>query len=59
MSSRVYSQKFKDSYEAGLGQPGVLSNYDDIFDLKQYLSTWPIVPYWAGAIDKERRSNKV
>lgn len=56
MSSRVYSQKFQDSYKAGLGQPGVLSSYDDIFDLKQYLSTWPIVPYWAA--EKPTREKK-
>lgn len=47
MSSRVYSQNFKDSYEKGLGQPGILSEYAGIFDLKQYMSTWPTAPYWA------------
>lgn len=47
MSSRVYSQKFQEQYEQDLGKPGILSDYGEIFDLKQYMSTWPTVPYWA------------
>lgn len=46
LSSRVYSQKYKAAYEEGVGKPGILSDYADIFHLKQFLSTWPVVPYF-------------
>ena len=55
MSSRIYSQKFQQAYKEGLGKPGILSDYGDIFDLKQYLSTWPTVPYWAKHATNEKR----
>lgn len=46
MSSRVFNQASKEEYEAALSSPGVLSTYSDMRYLKQFLSTWPIAPYW-------------
>ena len=46
MSARVYNQKAKDIYDAHVGQPGILSTYSDMRHYKQYLSSWPSVPYW-------------
>lgn len=46
MSSRVYNQSLKEEYEASLTEPGVLSSYSDIRYLKEFLSTWPLAPYW-------------
>jgi len=46
MSARVYNQKAKDVYEANIGKPGILSTFDDIRHVKQFLPTKPIAPYW-------------
>ena len=46
MSSRVYRHGSRNEYEASLTQPGVLSTYADIRYIKQFLGTWPNVPYW-------------
>jgi secreted Zn-dependent insulinase-like peptidase len=54
MSSRVYSQKNKAAYEEGVSKPGILSDYADIFHLKQFLSTWPVAPYFLKKACAER-----
>lgn len=46
LSARVYGHKAKAEYETSLKEPGVLSTYSEMRHLKQYLSTWPVVPYW-------------
>ena len=46
MSSRVYSHKSKEEYEISRKLPGVLSSYADMRSLKQFLSSWPSIPYW-------------
>jgi len=46
MSARVYSQKFSKEFEEVRSQPGVVSSFGDIRHLKQFLSSWPTVPYW-------------
>jgi len=46
MSSRVFSHGSKEEYEETLTEPGVLSSYSDMRYLKEFLSTWPVVPYW-------------
>ena len=46
MSSRVYRHGSRDQYDASLTNPGVLSSYADMRYIKQFLSTWPNVPYW-------------
>jgi len=46
MSSRVFSHASKAEYEESLTEPGVLSSYSDMRYLKQFLSSWPVVPYW-------------
>ena len=46
ISTRVYGHKGKEVYEQNVGKPGVLSNYDDIRQLKKFLSLWPSAPYW-------------
>lgn len=56
MSARVYSQKFINEFETARGQPGVVSNFDDMRHLKQFLSTWPTAPYWR--VDKSTVTNK-
>jgi len=46
MSARVYSQKDRAEFDANKGKPGVLSSYEEIRNLKQYLETYPTAPYW-------------
>eukprot|EP00980_Cylindrotheca_fusiformis_P026152 scaffold15472_cov117-Cylindrotheca_fusiformis.AAC.16 len=46
LSSRVFNHASKAEYEASLKDAGVLSNYSDARFLKEFLSTWPNVPYW-------------
>jgi len=46
VSSRVYSKKSKEEYEANVGKKGVLSQWEDALELKQFLGSWPIAPYW-------------
>ena len=46
MSARVYSQKWKEEFKAIRSSPGVVSSFSDIRHLKQFLSSWPTVPYW-------------
>lgn len=47
LSSRVYSQRERDTYERSLKEKGVLASFEDMRHVKQYLSTWPVVPYWS------------
>jgi hypothetical protein len=46
MSARIYNQEAKDVFESNRGKPGILSNFADIRHIKQFLSAWPIAPYW-------------
>lgn len=46
MSARVYSHSSKDIYESNLDKPGILSTFEDIRHVKQFLSSWPLAPYW-------------
>jgi hypothetical protein len=46
LSSRVFSQASKEEYESTLADPGVSSSYSDMRYLKDFLSTFPIAPYW-------------
>jgi insulysin len=46
MSSRVYRHASRSHYEASLTKQGVISSYAGIQYIKQFLSTWPNVPYW-------------
>jgi len=46
LSSRVFSHGSKAEYEESLTEPGVLSSYSDMQYLKEFLPTWPKVPYW-------------
>lgn len=46
MIARVYNHNSKVEYEAALNKPGVLSTYADMRQLKQFLSSWPMAPYW-------------
>ena len=46
MSSRVFSHKAKAEYEISRTQPGILSTFSDMRYLKQFLSSWPSIPYW-------------
>jgi hypothetical protein len=46
MSARVYNHKSKAEYETALKHPYVLSTYEDMRYFKQFLSSWPTVPYW-------------
>jgi insulysin len=46
MTARVYNQKSKMHYDASVGEPGVLSSYSDMRHFKQYMSSWPVAPYW-------------
>lgn len=52
MAAWVYSAKSKDEYESNVGRPGVLSSYSDMRHYKQFLSSWPNVPYWRVESDK-------
>ena len=46
MSSRVFSHACKAEYESSLNDPGVLSTFSDMRYLKDFLSSWPVAPYW-------------
>jgi secreted Zn-dependent insulinase-like peptidase len=46
MSSRVFNHESRAEYEESLTEPGVLSTFSDMRYLKDFLSTWPVVPYW-------------
>ena len=46
MSSRVYCHDAKCEMEKNIGKPGYLSTHAEVRSLKQYLSSWPNVPYW-------------
>eukprot|EP00536_Pseudo-nitzschia_multiseries_P014028 jgi/Psemu1/68953/estExt_Genemark1.C_6480023 len=46
LSCRVFSQASKSEYEESLTETGVLSSYSDMRYLKEFLPTWPAVPYW-------------
>ncbi|KAL3920974.1 MAG: hypothetical protein SGILL_002995 [Bacillariaceae sp.] len=54
LSSRVFNHTSKSEYEESLKEPGVLSTYSDMRFLKEYLSTWPVAPYWG--IVKEKNT---
>lgn len=46
MSARVYTQQNKELYEGNVGQPGILSSFEDIRHVKQFMPSWPLAPYW-------------
>ena len=46
MSARVYNQQAKEAYDANINKPGILSDFSHIRHLKQFLSSWPLAPYW-------------
>ena len=46
MCARVYNHKAKEVFEANVGQPGILSSFEDIRHVKQFLSSVPLAPYW-------------
>jgi hypothetical protein len=46
MSSRVFNHASRAEYEASLNEPGVLSTFSDMRYLKEFLSAWPLAPYW-------------
>lgn len=46
MVSRIYNQKSKSVHDESVGKPGILSNYEDIRNVKQYFSSWPKVPFY-------------
>jgi insulysin len=46
LSLRVYSKKARSEHDGNIGKAGVLSDYGDIRQLKQFLSTYPLAPYW-------------
>jgi insulysin len=52
MSAFVYQQKDRQEFDANKGEPGVLSSYDEIRNLKQCLGTYPLVPYWGVTAEK-------
>jgi hypothetical protein len=55
MVSRVYNHTSKDLYDASLSEPGVLSTYSEMRYLKEFLSSWPVVPYWRVINDTKTR----
>jgi len=46
MSSRVFNHASRTEYEESLTEPGVFSTHSGMQFLKEFLSTWPVVPYW-------------
>lgn len=46
MCARVYRHSSNAEFEASMTQPGVFSTYAGMRYLKQFLGTWPNVPYW-------------
>ncbi len=43
---RVYSKKAEDDYKHNIGRAGYLSSFEDVRQVKQFLSVWPTAPYW-------------
>ena len=58
MFARVYSHNSRKEYEDALAQPGVMTSYADMRQLKQFLSSWPSVPYWRKVDDKKETSDE-
>ncbi|KAL3925063.1 MAG: hypothetical protein SGILL_000654 [Bacillariaceae sp.] len=54
LSSRVFNHTSRAEYEESLKEPGVLSTYSDMRFLKEYLSAWPVAPYW-GIVSESTR----
>ena len=46
MISRVYNQDNQEAYDAALKEPGVLSTYEEMRHLKDFLLSYPVAPYW-------------
>jgi len=46
VSARVYGQKAKAEYEKNIGKTGILSSYEEVRQLKQFLEHYPTAPYW-------------
>lgn len=47
MSSRVYGIKARAEFEKNFGKPGRISTHAESLGLKQYLGSFPTVPYWS------------
>ena len=46
MSSRVFNHASRSEYEESLKEPRLLSSCSDMRFLKDFLSTWPVMPHW-------------
>lgn len=46
VSTRIYNRKAKELFEKNIGEPGVISSYDDARKVKQHLASYPTAPYW-------------
>jgi len=46
ISSRVYSYNARTEMEKNIGKPGYISTEADARRLKQYLSSFPVAPFW-------------
>jgi len=60
MSSRVYNRAAQAEYEQELENTdgNVLSTFAEIRQLKQYLSAYPVVPYWRNQQSKKSAENE-
>ena len=43
---RYYNQDNQEAYDAALKEPGVLSTYEEMRHLKDFLLSYPVAPYW-------------
>ena len=46
ISARVYGHDAQAHYEKNIGTPGVMSSYEEVRQLKQFLAQYPTAPYW-------------
>jgi len=51
VSARVYGRGARDTYEQNKGKPGILSSYNEVRQLKQFLEQYPTAPYWIKKVE--------
>lgn len=53
ISTRVYGYSQRGEYEKNIGKTGILSSYDEVRQVKQFLDQYPIAPYWISKVQGE------
>lgn len=51
VSARVYGNNAREEFEKNIGKPGVLSSYNQVRQVKQFLEQYPTAPYWIKKVE--------